>query len=99
MLSLDVALHREKPVGGIVLMSGTLIAEEAWAPRFPQVKDVPIVMSHGKHDQLLPYAIAEVLRDKLTAAGAKLEFHPFLGGHEIPMPVLVAIGDWLKARR
>ncbi|MBL9015539.1 MAG: dienelactone hydrolase family protein, partial [Myxococcales bacterium] len=98
MLSLDVALHRGKPVAGLVLMSGTLIAEEAWAPRFAQVKDVPIVMSHGKHDMLLPYSIAEVLRDRLAAAGAKVDFHPFLGGHEIPAPVLAAIGDWLKAR-
>lgn len=98
MLSLDVALHRDRPVAGLVLMSGTLIAEEAWAPRFPQLKDVPIVMSHGKHDQLLPYSIAEVLRDQLTAAGAKVEFHPFLGGHEIPAAVLASIGDFLKAR-
>jgi phospholipase/carboxylesterase len=98
MLSLDVALHRDKPVAGLVLMSGTLIAEEAWAPRFPQLERVPIVMSHGKHDQLLPYAIAEDLRDKLTGAGAAVEFHPFAGGHEIPAAVLASIGDWLKAR-
>jgi phospholipase/carboxylesterase len=98
MLSLDVALHRSKRVAGLVLMSGTLIAEAAWAPRFGQVKDVPIVMSHGKHDMLLPYSIAELLRDKLSAAGAAVEFHPFLGGHEIPAGVLASIGDWLKAR-
>jgi phospholipase/carboxylesterase len=98
MLSLDVALHRGKPLAGLVLMSGTLIAEEAWTPKLPAVSGMPIVMSHGKHDALLPYAIAEVLRDKLTAAGAKVDFHSFLGGHEIPAAVLAAIGDWLKAR-
>lgn len=98
MLSLDVALHREKPVAGLVLMSGTLIAEQAWTPRMSAVSGMPIVMSHGKHDALLPYSIAEILRDKLIAAGAKVDFHLFLGGHEIPAPVLAAIGDWLKAR-
>jgi phospholipase/carboxylesterase len=98
MLSLDVALHREKPLAGLILMSGTLIAEAAWTPRIAAVKGLPIVMSHGKHDMLLPYAIAEVLRDKLAAAGATIDWHPFLGGHEIPAAVLAAIGDWLKAR-
>ena len=98
MLALDVALHRASPPAALLLMSGTIVAESEWAPRMGQVKDVPIVMSHGKHDQLLPYSIAEILRDKLTEAGAKVEFHPFLGGHEIPATVLASIGDWLKQR-
>ncbi len=98
MLSLDVALHRATPPSALILMSGTLIAEPAWGPRMTQLKDIPIVMSHGRHDALLPFGVAEVLRDKLTAAGAKVEWHPFLGGHEIPAAVLAAVGDLLRAR-
>ena len=98
MLSLDVALHRAAPPAGLVLMSGTLIAETEWTQRMPTLKGVPIVMSHGKHDPLLPYAIAETLRDKLIAAGAKVDWHPFLGGHEIPQAVLGAIAGFLRAR-
>src|SRR5262249_10583661 len=33
MLSLDVALHTERAFAGLVLMSGTLIAQHEWAPR------------------------------------------------------------------
>ncbi len=98
MLSLDVALHRPTPPSALILMSGTLIAESAWAPRMANLKDIPIVMSHGKHDALLPFSVAETLRDKLTAAGAKVSWQPFLGGHEIPAAVLAAVGDLLRAR-
>jgi phospholipase/carboxylesterase len=90
MLSLDVALHRATKPAALLLMSGTLLAESEWAPRMASLAGVPIVLSHGRADMLLPFAIAEVLRDRLTEAGAKVEWVPFGGGHEIPRAVLVA---------
>ena len=98
MLSVDVALHREASLAGLVLMSGTLTAESVWQPKLPKLAGVPVVQSHGRHDQLLPYAIAEVLRDRLVAAGAHVDFHAFLGGHEIPQAVLGAVSAFLRAR-
>jgi len=88
MLSLDVALHRPAPPAGLILMSGTLLAESEWKPRMKQLAGVPILQSHGRHDMLLPFPIAETLRDELKAAGAKVTWIEFLGGHEIPPPVL-----------
>lgn len=98
MLSVDTALHREASLAGLVLMSGTLTAESIWQPKMGKLAGMPIVQSHGRHDQLLPYAIAEVLRDRMVAAGAKVEFHSFLGGHEIPPPVLTAVTKFLASR-
>jgi phospholipase/carboxylesterase len=96
MLSLDVALHRATPPAALVLMSGTLIAENEWTPLMVKLAGVPIVQSHGRHDPLLPYALAEVLRDKLVAAGAQVELVQFLGGHEIPPNVLAAVQSMLS---
>jgi phospholipase/carboxylesterase len=90
MLSLDVALHRATKPAALLLMSGTLLAESEWAPRMASLKGLPVVMSHGRSDMMLPYAIAELLRDQLTAAGAVVEWVPFVGGHEIPRAVLAA---------
>ncbi|MFN0246594.1 MAG: alpha/beta hydrolase [Kofleriaceae bacterium] len=98
MLSVDTALHRDAPLAGLVLMSGTLTAESIWQPRFAKLAGVPILQSHGRHDMLLPYAIAEALRDRLVAAGAKVEFHSFLGQHEIPPAVLSALTKFLASR-
>jgi phospholipase/carboxylesterase len=96
MLSLDVALHRPAPPAGLVLMSGTLIAEPVWQPRLAQLRGVPVVMSHGTADAILPYSVAEVLRDRLGEAGAVVDWHSFHGGHEIPMAVLDAAGEMMR---
>lgn len=95
MLALDVALHREAPPAALVLMSGTIIAEPEWSPHYGKLANVPVVQSHGRHDALLPFAIAESLRDKLRAAGAKVDWHQFVGGHEIPPAVIHAVGEQL----
>jgi phospholipase/carboxylesterase len=97
MLSLDVALHRAAPPRALVLMSGTLIAEREWSSRWSKLAGVPIVQSHGRNDALLPFSIAELLRDKLRDAGAKVDFVQFLGGHEIPPIVLDAAARLLRA--
>jgi len=98
MLALDVALHRPAPPAGLVLMSGTLVAESEWQPRLGSLRGVPMLMSHGRADGLLPFAVAETLRDRLRTAGAEVEWLPFVGGHEISSEVLDAIGRFLKSR-
>lgn len=96
MLSLDVALHREVAPAGLLLMSGTLIAEALWQPRMASLAGVPVMMSHGRHDPLLPFAAAEGLRDQLTAGGAVVDWQPFAGGHEIPTVVVAAATKLLR---
>jgi len=56
-------------------------------------------MSHGQSDPLLPFRIAEDLRDQLRAASADLTWVPFAGGHEIPWPVLERLRTFLDAKR
>jgi phospholipase/carboxylesterase len=78
-------------------MSGTLLAEPVWGPRFASLAGVPVLMSHGRSDQLLPFSAAETLRDKLRGAGATVEWVPFAGGHEIPPVVIDSASKFLKA--
>lgn len=95
MLSLDVALHRDQPPDALVLMSGTLLAASEWEPRMPKLRGVPVLQSHGRADGLLPFGVAEALRDQLRAAGATVDWHDFIGGHEIPRTVLAAAARFL----
>jgi phospholipase/carboxylesterase len=95
MLALDVALHRTPPPAALLLMSTTVIAESEWRARFRTLATVPVLQSHGHADSLLPFSIAEHLRDELSAAGAKVTFIPFHGGHEIPPLVLDETGKLL----
>jgi phospholipase/carboxylesterase len=99
MLSLDVALHREVAPAGLILMSGTLLAASVWSPLMTKLAGVPVFQSHGRHDQLLPFSIAELLREKLRTAGAKVEWCEFHGGHEIPPAVLDGVTKLLTSLR
>ena len=96
MLALDVALHREAAPGALALLSGTLIAELEWQPRLARLAGVPVFQAHGRQDMLLPFAVAEVLRDRLRDGGADVAWHAFAGGHEIPPAVLAALAGWLQ---
>ena len=96
MLALDAALHRPSPPAGVILMSGTITAEPVWQARLPSLAGVPVLQSHGRGDPLLPFALAELLRDQLRAAGAIVHWHAFPGGHEIPPAVITAAGQLLR---
>lgn len=95
MLSLDVALRAERQPAALALLSGTLIAQAEWAPLLPRLARVPTFMSHGRGDALLPFAVAEGLRDRLASAGAIVDWRAFGGGHEIPGAIVDALGAFL----
>lgn len=97
MLALDVALRTDRPLAGLALMSGTLLAEHEWLPLMPKRKGLRVVQSHGRLDPLLPFSIAERLRDELTSAGLPVTFVPFNGGHEIAGSVIDALDGLLNA--
>jgi phospholipase/carboxylesterase len=92
MLSLDVALHTDRAFAGLILLSGTILAEAVWAPRMAARRGLKVLQSHGDRDELLSFPAAERLRDMLTAAGLDVEWHAFHGAHEIPPDVLRAAG-------
>ncbi|MCA9621870.1 MAG: phospholipase [Myxococcales bacterium] len=95
MLACDVALHMDTPLAGLVLMSGSIVAEEVWAERMERREDLPVLQSHGRDDPLLPFAIAEQLRDRLVGAGMQVTWVPFDGGHGVAPIVLDAFSDFL----
>jgi phospholipase/carboxylesterase len=96
MLSLDAALHDRRPLAGLALLSGSLIAEGEWTPRLADRSGLPVFMSHGAFDPILPIALAQRLRERLEAAGLATEFVDFRGAHEIPRPVLAGLGRFLE---
>jgi phospholipase/carboxylesterase len=98
MLSLDVALRRKSPPRAVALLSGSLIAENEWRALLAGPPPSParaIFQSHGSLDPILPFSVAEALRDVLRGAGAEVTWCPFRGGHEIPPPVLDGLGRFI----
>lgn len=96
MLACDVALRTARPLAGLALLSTTFLAADEWTPLMPRRAGLPVLQSHGHEDPLLPFSIAERLRDALAGAGLDVTWVPFHGGHEIPVPVLDALGAHVR---
>lgn len=97
MLSADRAILGPRRFAGLALLSGALIAEPQWrAALVERGPSLDVFQSHGHGDPLLPFGVAEQLGALLEASGAKREFHPFRGQHEIPRSVLVALGGFAR---
>ena len=88
MLSCDLVMRTAFPFAGLIQLSGSLLAKQDWRPSVAKRTGLPVFQSHGTRDPILPYAMAERLRDELVAAGLQVQWHSFYGGHEIPEPVL-----------
>jgi len=88
MLATDTVLRSSRAFGGLAILSGTLVSHAEWLPLMAARNGLPVLQSHGRADPVLPFAIAERLRDELGSAGVPVEFIPFNGGHGIPEPVL-----------
>jgi phospholipase/carboxylesterase len=99
MLATDVVLRSPRAFAGLVILSGTLLCEDEWLPLMAARKGLPVYMSHGEQDPLLPFSAAERLKDELVRAGAAVKFRAFRGGHEIPSPVLSDVSSMLSGLR
>lgn len=90
MLATSIALETERKLDGLVLFSGTYLAEETWKARMAARAGLRTVVSHGTHDPILPFALAERLAKDLAEAGLDTTFVPFRGQHQIPPVALAA---------
>lgn len=96
MLSLEAALSLPAPPPALLLMSPTIVDEAGWRARAARLRGVPVLLSHGRQDPLLPFSQSEKLWDLLAQAGAQVTFVPFQGGHTIDGKVLEEASAVLK---
>ena len=96
MVASEVAFRSDVKLRALVLLSGSLVDEASWERHFDARRDTPVFMAHGRADRTLPFAGAERFRSKLDAAGVKVTWCPFDGGHEIPATVVIALNKFIE---
>jgi phospholipase/carboxylesterase len=89
------AMRTSFPVAGLIQLSGSLLAKQDWRPTVGKRAGLRVFQSHGTQDPILPYMMAERLRDELVKAGLSVEWQSFRGGHEIPQSVIKRLGEFL----
>jgi phospholipase/carboxylesterase len=95
MLTCDLIMRMAHPFAALIQLSSSLLAKQDWRPTGAKRTGLPVFQSHGIQDPILPYVMAERLRDELAQAGLSVEWHSFRGGHEIPGTVLLQLGAFL----
>jgi phospholipase/carboxylesterase len=96
MVACQIAFLSDEPLSALVVLSGTPINEKTWRTEMGRRKGLPVFMSHGRNDTILPFDLAERLKTEMVAAGMSVTFVPFEGDHEIPAEVVIALNDFLS---
>ena len=95
MLTCDLVMRTAFPFAGLIQLSGSLLAKQDWRPSVGKRAGLPVFQSHGTQDPILPYVMAERLRDELMAEGLTVNWNKFQGGHEIPEPILARLNGFV----
>jgi phospholipase/carboxylesterase len=95
MVSSEIAFRSRAPLAALVLLSGTTVDEASWETGFATRRGLPVFISHGRADEILPFEVADRYRRKLEAAGLDVTWVPFDGGHQVPASVVVALNAFL----
>jgi phospholipase/carboxylesterase len=91
MLAMDYVLHGGKRPAALALLSTTRIAIADWTAHADTLRDLPILVAHGRDDRELAFHAGELLRDFATLHGARVTWLPFEGGHQLPFVVWRAL--------
>lgn len=98
MMALERALRGpEVPRAVVMLSGGSLRGLDGDALDWSRLSGVPVFVSHGRQDPILPFSGAEELARRAQAAGARVTFVRFDGGHSIPPLVREEVTRFLRA--
>jgi phospholipase/carboxylesterase len=93
MCASHLAMKDSFAVDGLILLSGSLLAQE----KFPEAaRGIPFYQAHGTQDPILDLEGAKALEKKLQTMNFQGKLHTFRGGHEIPPQVVKEVGEFLE---
>jgi phospholipase/carboxylesterase len=99
IMSFSVALTAPEKIAGVVGMSGRVLPEaEAKRVEGARLRGLPILVTHGVHDEVLPIHHARASRELLERLPVELEYREYDMGHFVSPESLRDIKEWLRRR-
>ena len=97
MLSYILALREPERYGGVIAMSGRIPPQLA-QDSLPDHNGLPVLVTHGTHDEVIPVSYARRSRALLERLNVDLEYREYPMGHHLTQECLDDITDWLGGR-
>jgi phospholipase/carboxylesterase len=98
-VALHAGLRHAETLGGIIALSCYLPLRAHLARELhPANRETPILMCHGREDEVVLHAFGAQSRDVMLAAGLKVEWRQYSVGHGLCIPEIFDIAAWLKFR-
>jgi phospholipase/carboxylesterase len=97
MVAAEVAFRSAQPLEALILLSPTFVDEQRWLEGMPRRKGLPVFISHGRRDDVLPFAASERLATAMRDAGLKVTWVAFDGIHETPASVVTELNKFLAS--
>ena len=93
------SLRRAEPLAGLLTLSTYLpFADQVASERAAANQNIPIFVSHGSHDDVVPIKMAEESVAALKQLDYQLEWKTYPMRHEVSMAQIKDIGQWINQR-
>lgn len=98
-IALHAGLRCQHRLAGIIGLSCYILEREKHHEQINQANQkTPIWMGHGEHDPVVPYQLGKGSAEFLTTAGQSVTFVSYPMQHEVSMPEIEALSQWILAR-
>lgn len=96
IMALASLLANPGRIAGAVVMSGRLLPEVLpHARAMEQLRDRPVLIVHGTHDEKLGIHLARWAREQLERLPVALEYRELPMGHQVTQESLAVVDSWL----
>lgn len=96
-LAIATTLQSYYPLAGLIVLSSYFACIPQVSKRVtPAGIQVPIMMAHGTLDEVVKYEWGEVSKEALQALGCSLTWHSYPIAHEICLPELATVANFIQ---
>jgi phospholipase/carboxylesterase len=97
VMSYALGLGADRPVpAGILALSGFIPQVGGWTAGLEERREMPVLISHGERDPVIPVSFAREAREQLEPGGLDVTYRESPIGHWIDGPTVDAARAWLE---
>jgi phospholipase/carboxylesterase len=98
-MTLHTGLRLTTPIAGLIALSAYLPLHDKFdAEASEAARAVPLLIAHGRHDPVVPFAWGEASATALTERGYAVRWHRYAMAHEVCEEEIADIGAFLRER-